>query len=643
MCQVGFHMLRHPNKFYKSIEQELTESGESYESYCYNVYHSKVWGDDLVAAAFSDMWNVAISIVSPCYKYPVDLWHNKDNPEVVLIANGGSYMAHRHKTTHFSSSRPIDPAFQKPGRELVNKTVGIEPHLVFKKLKPVILDNAEQARKMALDEYIDVEKEKSLELLCGITKEIARLDRHIASLIHESDMKKEQRSQIAYKLECLGISAEKIAIATQQKDLPYMITDEVHKEEVMVSRKRKSEEEEREMKRKKARKEMIVMKDGKVITTGTKEKEPDEPAEEPETEEVRHNSVLVRQQQGIMKDQEKLIQRQDTQIIELNTRIKQLEMEKNELLKQQSEEQPMPLLPSIPSLSNIAGLPILDDATLQQLTTPVEPVAGTSSQSRTSFAVEKMMKPEHLKFLPKYSNIAVKKEPTKGDEEVVVEVPEEQQFGMIPESASNVIYIPKKSALVLVPPTQKRVLSKRTNPGTPVPHDGHDPNRYYCENCSCNYAKKPDLTKHVKYMCMKTDFDYICDTCQKGFHTDYGVREHYYQEHKKEHLYFCTLCGKGFFHKSKKSLHKKGCPNKGGEEKFAARAPYDAELELTFKRRQRMEIEVPPEVAEIARQEEESARAAEQLEEEELEKGKEDDPEAHRQKDDDDDTEESTD
>ena len=77
-------MLRHPNKFYKSIEQELTESGESYESYCYNVYHSKVWGDDLVAAAFSDMWNVAISIVSPMYKYPVDLWHNKDNPEISL-------------------------------------------------------------------------------------------------------------------------------------------------------------------------------------------------------------------------------------------------------------------------------------------------------------------------------------------------------------------------------------------------------------------------------------------------------------------------------------------------------------------------------------------------------------------------------
>ena len=108
-------------------------------------------------------------------------------------------------------------------------------------------------------------------------------------------------------------------------------------------------------------------------------------------------------------------------------------------------------------------------------------------------------------------------------------------------------------------------------------------------------------------MCMKTDFDYIYDACQKGFHTDYAVWKHYYQEHKKEHLYFCTLCGKGFFHKLKKSLHKKGCPNKGGEEKFEARAPCDTQIELTFKQRQRMEIDIPQEVAEIARQEEESA------------------------------------
>ena len=65
-----------------------------------------------------------------------------------------------------------------------------------------------------------------------------------------------------------------------------MITDEIHKEEVMESRKRKLEEEEKEMQRKKQRKEMIVMKDGKIISTRTKEKELDQPAEQPETEEA---------------------------------------------------------------------------------------------------------------------------------------------------------------------------------------------------------------------------------------------------------------------------------------------------------------------------------------------------------------------
>ena len=110
---------------------------------------------------------------------------------------------------------------------------------------------------------------------------------------------------------------------------------------------------------------------------------------------------------------------------------------------------------------------------------------------------------------------------------------------------------------------------------------------------------------------MNTNYDYICDACQKQFHTDYGVREHYYQEHKKEHLYFCTRCGKGFFHKSHKSNHKKICPKKGQEEKFDPCAPVDEELELTFKRRQRVPLDIPPAVREIAESEEAECRAAE--------------------------------
>ena len=507
-------MLRNPNKFYKAIENELIDTGESYESYCYNVYHGKVWGDDLVAAAISDMWNISISIISPCYKYPVDVWHNENDPHVVLIANGGSYMSHSNKTTHFSSTRKIDGKWKIPGTELINHTVGINPTLVYKRLEPRILDNKEHARKIAIEEYVNLEKEKSLELLCDITKQIYRLDKHISHLIQESDVKKDSQRQIAYKLECLGISAEKIAIATQQKDLPYMLTEDQECEEVRADRKRKFEEEAKEEERKRQRRETIVMKDGKIISGGDKSQE---------AKDATHSTTLTVQQQRIMKDQESLIQRQDTQLIQLNLRIKALETEKAELIaKQQQQDQQLqlqqqqqhPPLPTIPSLSNIAGLPLLDDDVIeftdltagagQTLLTPViSPVIppaiptplppaepGTSSQSTESsnpFNIKRAIKPEHLKFLPKYALAGLKKEPQSSAE--IVDQSNVEVLNLPPEGASNIIFVPKKidqkKALVLVPQTRKRFLNKRNNPGAPVPEDAQDPTRFYCPNCAC--------------------------------------------------------------------------------------------------------------------------------------------------------------
>ena len=179
------------------------------------------------------------------------------------------------------------------------------------------------------------------------------------------------------------------------------------------------------------------------------------------------------------------------------------------------------------------------------------------------------------------------------------------QLMKLPEE-ENIVYIPKKvdkkQTLVLVPPMQKRVLTKRLNPGVPVATDVWDPTRHYCENCACHYKGKGDLHKHQRFNVMHTEFDFVCHGCQKGFHMDHGVREHYYQEHKKEFLDFCTKCGKGFFHKSKKSNHKNACPKKDGEDKFPPRAAVDEELEQTFKRRMRVNLDTPQEVLDLAKQ-----------------------------------------
>ena len=53
MRQVALYMLRHPYKYFKCVEQELLRSGESYESYCYNVFNKNVWGDDLIAGVLA--------------------------------------------------------------------------------------------------------------------------------------------------------------------------------------------------------------------------------------------------------------------------------------------------------------------------------------------------------------------------------------------------------------------------------------------------------------------------------------------------------------------------------------------------------------------------------------------------------------
>ena len=213
---------------------------------------------------------------------------------------------------------------------------------------------------MAIDQYVNFEKEKSLQLLYGITRSIGKLDRHIAHLIHESEMKKEQRALLSHQLEVLGMSREKIELAIHQKDLPYVLTEEAEREEVRADRKRKRVEEQEEMERQKRRKSMVIVKDGKVLH---------DPAQvgvekEGEVVEIESREKLIKQQKDIIGSQESLLLHQDNEICQLNTRIKELENK----LQQETEVEAVPqgLLPSLPSFSNITTLPELDPDAIQQ-------------------------------------------------------------------------------------------------------------------------------------------------------------------------------------------------------------------------------------------------------------------------------------
>jgi len=158
MRQVALHMIKHPNRFYQYVEEDLLKAGESYESFCVNVFRCNVWGDNLIAAAFGDMWNIAISIVTPVHKKPLALFHNKDIPDVVLVVNGSDYMS-QNGSTHFSATRCYDTGHKIVGSEYLNLTVAQN---LTGKMTPIILDDREKVKQVACRNFIKIDEERSL-------------------------------------------------------------------------------------------------------------------------------------------------------------------------------------------------------------------------------------------------------------------------------------------------------------------------------------------------------------------------------------------------------------------------------------------------------------------------------------------------
>ena len=80
----------------------------------------------------------------------------------------------------------------------------------------------------------------------------------------------------------------------------------------------------------------------------------------------------------------------------------------------------------------------------------------------------------------------------------------------------SISYFPKvdpKSHHVLLVPTKDMsgVSAKRSSTKGPKHKDLQEDDRYYCENCKCNYSRKQLLTNHIKYNCLKTQKDFVCE------------------------------------------------------------------------------------------------------------------------------------
>ena len=98
-----------------------------------------------MAAVIGDMWNIAITILSPVHKHPMKLFHNKDEPDVIIVTNRGSWMGNGKCTTHFNGSH--SEHLPLVGSDLIN------PNLI-----PQVLDSMQQAKQLALKNYLRAEE-----------------------------------------------------------------------------------------------------------------------------------------------------------------------------------------------------------------------------------------------------------------------------------------------------------------------------------------------------------------------------------------------------------------------------------------------------------------------------------------------------
>ena len=167
-------------------------------------------GDDLIAAIIGDMWNFAVSMVSPISSKPLLLFHNIAVPDIVIIANGGNWLAGKRACTHFSATRPKDEHVLLVGSDLLSSRNPTIAQDVPPALDPVILHDMAIAKRKALEDYMDTEKDRSLQLLRGAGHQIVKLEERIVSLIGQAENMRAQKGRFEYRLEKLGVSVEKL-------------------------------------------------------------------------------------------------------------------------------------------------------------------------------------------------------------------------------------------------------------------------------------------------------------------------------------------------------------------------------------------------------------------------------------------------
>ena len=187
---------------------------------------------------------------------------------------------------------------------------------VPKTLMPIMLSETAKAKRLALQEYCDLEQDRSLKLLRGCCIQIMNLEEEVCKLIAESENLRKYKTLCEYKLEKLGVSIDKIEEFGKLQDPKFCRTAEKEKIDAENEKKRKREEE-KELREKKRQK-------GEGVEGNVEEETNADPLE------LEYEQKRYLQQKKMIQEQELIIQKQSIELMKVNTELFSLQKQTEE-------------------------------------------------------------------------------------------------------------------------------------------------------------------------------------------------------------------------------------------------------------------------------------------------------------------------
>ena len=191
--QAALHLVNQPHIFYEKVQHQLLEENESYQSYCVNIFNGIHWGEPIITAALSHMWNMPITIIMATKYRVIKLFYESKTSPIVLIANG--YYRTSSKCTHYTATELIVPdQNQVPG----NATP-------YDDLVPINLTNQLEAQRAAISHTQQCMQDHILREYHNISTGMSILKSKMEKMSKEYNELETMRDSLVSQMESLGL------------------------------------------------------------------------------------------------------------------------------------------------------------------------------------------------------------------------------------------------------------------------------------------------------------------------------------------------------------------------------------------------------------------------------------------------------